>query len=567
MKKSTSVVVSIFALILAGFIPNPSSAAPDLNKYAWPPSYNVGNYGQQPLLGYLINLVDDYTQGNTGESYSFIRVLPGTQRWCKDFKDAACIKEIETIGNFWTNQVLPPCANEADLINCIEAVNLINSDGSKEKLVMEKLIPGNTWPEETNPKVEAGSSASRWVSALETNSNKGFKVTVSGGLGLTMTSRTSVSSARLISFAASVEPFEKINGNFMPTKVYEPPSGIRGFGGNAPNYCIWSDTNECGVLTDFPRETKVELVLHLPTEISGWLLGRVDQPVFNSQRIGASRVTGQGLSRMTISAYPVNVPLFSTTVDLADASPELKAYYQENEFCKNKLPACTGYFGGNITGSNFDYAYKLFQYFEKSFKDTANIVVPRWSIKSLSMFDTSYDSCKSVSPTQINGIVSTNSSIYQGSPPAFENDAFTYKVAGLHYLPNKEVFQGSYDLVLKSEFARCLYGFSKAPISATVEVTSADGANNVVTNNFAEKNGWINLSIKGFTFSQPTIKTRFVQEKIIAQPSPTPTTEPSASPSPVLAISKKSTITCVKGKQTKKVTAVKPKCPAGYKKK
>jgi len=33
------------------------------------------------------------------------------------------------------------------------------------------------------------------------------------------------------------------------------------------------------------------------------------------------------------------------------------------------------------------------------------------------------------------------------------------------------------------------------------------------------------------------------------------------------AASKKITITCVKGKLTKKVTAVKPKCPAGYKKK
>ena len=30
---------------------------------------------------------------------------------------------------------------------------------------------------------------------------------------------------------------------------------------------------------------------------------------------------------------------------------------------------------------------------------------------------------------------------------------------------------------------------------------------------------------------------------------------------------KKTTITCVKGKITKKVTAVKPKCPAGYRKK
>jgi hypothetical protein len=32
------------------------------------------------------------------------------------------------------------------------------------------------------------------------------------------------------------------------------------------------------------------------------------------------------------------------------------------------------------------------------------------------------------------------------------------------------------------------------------------------------------------------------------------------------AASKKTTITCVKGKLTKKVTAVNPKCPAGYKK-
>jgi hypothetical protein len=39
----------------------------------------------------------------------------------------------------------------------------------------------------------------------------------------------------------------------------------------------------------------------------------------------------------------------------------------------------------------------------------------------------------------------------------------------------------------------------------------------------------------------------------------------SASAAPVAA--KKTTITCVKGKTTKKVTAVNPKCPTGYKKK
>ena len=54
-------------------------------------------------------------------------------------------------------------------------------------------------------------------------------------------------------------------------------------------------------------------------------------------------------------------------------------------------------------------------------------------------------------------------------------------------------------------------------------------------------------------------------------PSPTPTATPSKSatptPSKTATVSKKKTITCVKGKLTKKVTAVNPKCPSGYKKK
>jgi hypothetical protein len=42
---------------------------------------------------------------------------------------------------------------------------------------------------------------------------------------------------------------------------------------------------------------------------------------------------------------------------------------------------------------------------------------------------------------------------------------------------------------------------------------------------------------------------------------------PAASAAPVAVAKKKSTITCVKGKTTKKVSAVTPKCPAGFKKK
>ena len=59
-------------------------------------------------------------------------------------------------------------------------------------------------------------------------------------------------------------------------------------------------------------------------------------------------------------------------------------------------------------------------------------------------------------------------------------------------------------------------------------------------------------------------------------PTPTPTPSETTAPTPtpsatvvatVKPTAKKTTITCVKGKTTKKVTGVNPKCPAGYKKK
>ena len=50
-----------------------------------------------------------------------------------------------------------------------------------------------------------------------------------------------------------------------------------------------------------------------------------------------------------------------------------------------------------------------------------------------------------------------------------------------------------------------------------------------------------------------------------SSPSPTPTANVPMSTKPPVA--KKTTITCIKGKTLKKITAVNPKCPAGYKKK
>ena len=65
--------------------------------------------------------------------------------------------------------------------------------------------------------------------------------------------------------------------------------------------------------------------------------------------------------------------------------------------------------------------------------------------------------------------------------------------------------------------------------------------------------------------------TSFAKKLPTPTPTPTPTVTPSASPSAIpqspTKVVAKTTITCKKGKLKKKVTAVKPKCPKGFKKK
>ena len=143
---------------------------------------------------------------------------------------------------------------------------------------------------------------------------------------------------------------------------------------------------------------------------------------------------------------------------------------------------------------------------------------------------------------------------YDGNAPKFVDGFLNYRVAGLHFAADgKTLNLGTYDLVMRSDAARCLYGFSNAPVSATVSIAGADGAQNVATTVVTEKDGWLKMKAAGFTFSEKQIKVKITQE--------------SSAAAPVAVAKRKSTITCVKGKTTKKVSAVSPKCPAGFKKK
>jgi hypothetical protein len=279
---------------------------------------------------------------------------------------------------------------------------------------------------------------------------------------------------------------------------------------------------------------------------------------------------------LSVEAGSVKVPIFYSGANYSSLDTNLKEYWDKclaARSCGNNT---------RIAGSNFhnqpdgnlrnvqdyakpygDRAIDLIQTFSKSVGDKSVVVPSFWNLRSLSRGEMSKANGCFNEGAGVKGIVTTNSTTYSEGPPIFEDDQLNYKVASAHSNPDGSDFKGTYNLVIRSDVARCLYKFSTAPLYASIEVVSDNGQSSVATTVFSERKGWVELAAYNFGFSAPTVRVKLSQEaKVSATPISTPT--PSASAKPALKVV---TITCTKGKVTKKVTAVKPKCAVGYKKK
>ena len=331
-----------------------------------------------------------------------------------------------------------------------------------------------------------------------------------------------------------------MNAVVVPTRddenSYYGQISADGNGAGRTNMCAYWDLGHCGIPQDFAEGTKVRLKVRIPSELGGWFRGRIKNP-----QIAVSPASGK-VNQIIIEGESVTVPRLAIPIAKSSLNSADKTLIDQMGNWGTPVGTATG------TNGSRKEAMTIIETYRKALKDTATGVSSFWSMSTMEngngsecLFDTS----------KVLGIVTTNAMAYNGAAPSFNRGSLDYKVAGLHYLPDgKSEVEGTYDLVMRSETARCLYGFTKAPISATISVTAANGEAKVATTVVSEKNGWLKMAAYGFTFSSPTISVKLSQQ---------------GSSSVVTA--KKTTITCTKGKLTKKVTSVGPKCPAGYKKK
>jgi hypothetical protein len=314
--------------------------------------------------------------------------------------------------------------------------------------------------------------------------------------------------------------------------------------------CLMATRTTCIKSQPFPANYSFGISLNMSKGFNGWLYGRMANP-----EVSVTAASGSSV-KIQILAEPVKVPIVFGWTKNSDLTPDMRERYQKDRG--------GGLYAGASRQDPFesvsilkghsnkydDLGIEEFLSWMPFIGDKAAAMPSQWSFQTLNLnSDTAAELSKcTASVKSLAGLIFTNASVFSSGAPAFNKSEGTldYKVASPHTKPDGTLTTGTYDLVLNSTVARCIYGFSKAPIGATVSVLSDGGQAQGATTIINEKNGFFRMGAYGFGFSSPTIKMKITQ---------------------IATSGSKTTITCVKGKTSKKVTAVKPVCPAGFKKK
>ncbi len=481
---------------------------------------------------------------------------------CRSIDDPDCLFNATSSGI--SRSILPPCSDEKSS-NCVAGLQITSSSGQSKSAKLIKEIGGYTIPADKEKGYIGGRSASIWSIESNETSTSGpatekyliaakFEAPWDPSKSRFGVERVSVSVFPIVEKAgdffadrwatdeelksAEETQFKGVPRQYIPkVKQGTSPVDLR--------ECLFFDEKYCGLHTVFKDNSRVKVDLRLTNEIGGWFHGRIKDPIISITPIDSLN------NLVSVDAESIMIPRFAYAVDYNALDAIEKRLYSQVGSTTGALPR--DIYAGELADTG-DTAFNFLNSLREKVGDSAAGLTSTWNFTSIKAGSGSQ--CLS-QKGKVLGIVSTNATAFESTAPKFSNGQLAYKVSGLHFQPDKKTENlGTYDLVINSEVARCLYGFTKAPISASVSITG--GADQkIATTVVGEKNGWLKLAAYGFTYSEKVLSVKLSQEAPIANPS-------STSKPPV---AKKTTITCVKGKTTKKVTAVAPKCPSGYKKK
>ncbi len=316
---------------------------------------------------------------------------------------------------------------------------------------------------------------------------------------------------------------------------------------------------------EFPKEYEYKIRLRLgffAKSISGWFFGRIQEQTVDLN-------TSEGY--LELIGTPARVPVGATDVIKKSQIPqrilEICAKISSDINCDGNT--ANNYGRATLYAPDDGAKPEILSEYEGvpgGVKTVASLSF--WNIKTYgtaaSSEAASKQDCYAQNASQnengFEGIVSSNASMYQRTPPVWDaaNKAFTFKISSPHLDEFGVENKGFYTLYLPISQANCRWGNDASLPQAQIQIVNQNGTSSVTTAIARQENGMLRFNISGFTYSAPTIRIRMGQGEF--------KTTQKAQSKPISG-PKKTVLICVQGKVKKQIVAVKPKCPAGYKKK
>ena len=564
-------VISIASVVFAGMLMSPAiadtptpydSVAIEHRQVQITPtnSYRPQDIGRVQSFRNFLGEEDAF-----GFQTSFLQSLGGIDGMdsdnCHTWETTSCLRWIKSIkgDGLWGNIMLPVCATESSSA-CIEGLEFTNgsargaasftryvnnevsaSESDKLKASYSGLkIHNPTWAASPRLGMPAASTPSLWNAPGFENVSGSDTYMVKVWMNVGVYERERVPRVQLNKIQADIVPFSEIQDSTFEPPVWisyldgskkrsqismNSPQGVDFYnsGNEQGKLCAWLESGKCGVATRFSDGTTAQLKIRIPKQFGGWFLGRLGNPEMSIQSV-SSRV-----NRLTVAAEPVEVPI--TTIKWPLFDPEFQKYtnfwkkqHDPNGkllevFRKNDDARIGGGDGNSWSPSS---GIEMFKGYEGLMGDRSIGSKQIWSFSSLSLsssddsgaeLSVGYDNPCFADKTRVQGILTTNSMVYQAGLPKFSKGQLSYQVAGLHYNHDGSLFAGDYTLQMRADDARCLYGYTEAPIQTKVSVTDSGGTQKIATTSVSERDGWLTIRARNFTFSSPKIVVSIKQGK------------------------------------------------------
>jgi hypothetical protein len=450
----------------------------------------------QAALSYASGLGDANVNSNPDGTQAV-----GAKLYCKNIQDTACAKTT----NFNVFAILQPCKSESDLY-CISDVYAKTAAGKVSGKFQENLpaVGPTDFVGDSSIGLPTGGPPSIWQIPGVKNSSGAdtYSLFVSTRGKGTRSSPTSQPTFQFNEYTVAMYATSMKSGTYQ--LVTADGNGLDAIVGGG---CATNSESKCALRESFLMDgTSFGVTIRFPKAPSNWFYGRLSKPTFS-----LNKSTSGSSILLDVSGEPVAVPVLYGKSAWSALPGNLQKYYQGGFPSVGKMYGISDPNQWDVTHLANSREFEVLKEWLPIVKDTAVALTTQWYFKASNEgSDPRFNSTSD----QVDGIVTSNATAYVPGPPTFnqQTQSLEYQVGAPHLAPSGGTFRGSYDLTIRADAARAIYGFAKnVPVKATVSIVSENGQEIAAQEQVGEKDGWFFLRAENFTFSSPKLRVKLTQ--------------------------------------------------------